>query len=351
MVRNNHYVPQFYLKSWCCDSSGKKIWVYDRLVPHQNYDVWKKKSIESVACMRDLYTFQRDSVETDEIEIEINALYESPFAQEVLPKIVSRECLSERDWDILCDYVLLQFLRTPKRYNSILSAMDQIIPRHLRDGVEEAAYNISNGIVHSENLPQLPFSEHIPLDFVIDNDVIRGRAISGKGAYLFTLRHLMQNSFELRKILRGLNWQFIYPPKEISFPTCDDPVMCVCVKDDLSFYFVDVFGVPNGEVIFPISPDICLYAQIGNNEEGLRFRSDTDFWIFCAFICRFIVEHSYRYVYSSSTLDYVPRFCPRTEDLHAWQAAKEAWEGNHEKQMFLEDIYRQVIQGKQGDLI
>lgn len=66
ITRNNHYIPQMYLRSWSKDK--KNIYVYNILASHMNVPIWMTKNIRSIAYHKDLYTWNNGEYDTDEIE-------------------------------------------------------------------------------------------------------------------------------------------------------------------------------------------------------------------------------------------------------------------------------------------
>jgi hypothetical protein len=75
--RNNHFVPQTYLKRWSFD--GKRIWGYPLLVPHINVPAWSLYSIRGIAYRTHLYTkLALNGEETDEFERWLDKEFESP---------------------------------------------------------------------------------------------------------------------------------------------------------------------------------------------------------------------------------------------------------------------------------
>ena len=51
--RDNHFVAQMYLEAW--KNSNNKVWTYDLLVPNENCNLWREKSIKSIASLQNFY--------------------------------------------------------------------------------------------------------------------------------------------------------------------------------------------------------------------------------------------------------------------------------------------------------
>lgn len=92
--RDNHYVPQGYLKRWTF--SQECLYVYRLLVSHPNVRVWKKTSVKGVAYHSHLYTRLVGGQETDDFERWLEREFETP-AEEPLRKATSNAPLTPND--------------------------------------------------------------------------------------------------------------------------------------------------------------------------------------------------------------------------------------------------------------
>jgi hypothetical protein len=52
--KDNHYVPQLYLKQW---ATKGRIQAYRLLVPHANLPLWKEHSLRGIAFHQHLYSY------------------------------------------------------------------------------------------------------------------------------------------------------------------------------------------------------------------------------------------------------------------------------------------------------
>ena len=74
--RDNHFVAQMYLEAW--KNSNNKVWTYDLLVPNENCNLWREKSIKSIASLQNFYINLKEKEEVDEIEKYLNEEFETP---------------------------------------------------------------------------------------------------------------------------------------------------------------------------------------------------------------------------------------------------------------------------------
>ena len=78
ITHDNHFVPQFYLKQWSDDDLH--IWAYRLLVSNINVPKWNYRSIDRVACLRDLYTLHENGEDIDDFEKWLEADFENPVS-------------------------------------------------------------------------------------------------------------------------------------------------------------------------------------------------------------------------------------------------------------------------------
>lgn len=86
----------------------------------------------------------------------------------------------------------------------------------------------------------------------------------------------------------------------ISWPTSDDPVICLNYYGKDNYDFGGGWGKKGCEIIFPISPNKVLYTQIG--EEITINQFDTSL---SRLVEKLIIEHAHRKIYSISPNDKV----------------------------------------------
>ena len=113
MTRNNHYVPQFYLRNFAVDSEKKKV---TSVAKNDEYAVWSTRSIENIGFERDLYVTLSGGV-TISIDPLINQRIETPISRsDTWAKIVSGkvDTLDKSDKPTLYSLIRHLEVRTPK---------------------------------------------------------------------------------------------------------------------------------------------------------------------------------------------------------------------------------------------
>ncbi|WP_238347298.1 DUF4238 domain-containing protein [Pseudomonas taiwanensis] len=120
--KDNHYVPQSYLKYWTIEG---KVLAYRLLVPHEKSAVWKPYSTKSVAVLRHLYTRLSGSEASDEVERWLERDFETPgFAS--IEKVVSESQLTREDWNNLFRFAVAQSVRTPAQMESFFKRQTDV---------------------------------------------------------------------------------------------------------------------------------------------------------------------------------------------------------------------------------
>ena len=105
--KNNHYVPQLYLKQWMTNG---KIPTYRLLVPNEGVHLWKDHSLKGIAYHQHLYTYLVGQEETDEFERWLSNEFEAP-AEEAIHLAINDERMSQEHWKKLIRFAVAQDVR------------------------------------------------------------------------------------------------------------------------------------------------------------------------------------------------------------------------------------------------
>lgn len=293
ITHKNHYVPQFYLRNWSND--GNKIWVYSLLVPDSKVPYWKEKSIETTAVWNDLYTRYNGVTAVDDFEKWFNKEFETP-AEPVIKKLINGEKITKQEEIIITHFVAAQSIRVPAQVGRILDISYRCATKVLSKNIfsELDKQKIEKFTKNNSNLEHKKGNELLPIKVKIDREknCAEINTTIGRGYYLYSLRHLLTNT--LSKI-ESHKWQVIHSAEGISFPTTDNPVICLNYRGINDYDFDGGWGRINGNIIMPISPNCLLFTQIGSNS---RFEEAdySPFW--SEFFRKIIIEHAYRFVYA-----------------------------------------------------
>jgi hypothetical protein len=327
ITHDNHYIPQFYLKNWSQD--GNSIYAYSLLVPDSRIPYWSRKSIKSTAVWNDFYTRNEGEKEVDDFEKWFAREFESP-AKNVFEKLLNGHNLDNEQSLILSRFVSAQHLRTPARLNTLMAQWRTEMPQILEDTMQKVSKQIEAHPQIISSQPQI--SEEvklIPIKVTVNKDMqqVQVNSLIGKGMYLFALKHLLTKTVSA---MEKHKWYVIHAANGVSFPTSDDPVICLNYNSGNDYDFNGGWGKKNGNVIMPISPTLLLITQIGSNIPFTKL----DYTVqWSKFLRKIIIEHAHRYVYAIEPQKGMLAIKPRRVDGILYEMEKGILAGWHSEQM------------------
>lgn len=307
ICRNNHYVPQMYLQQWGTDN---KIYEYKMLVPHKKVPVWIRSSISSTASMPNLYVRGFKGDEYDDFEIDFNRRFETPAAEPLL-KLIHGDRMSVSDWDKICDFVTLQFVRTPAFYIKNQKNNSALFEKELIDlsqhSIEQAPLPSHDSSSLNKHL--LPLSIEITGERADDNHTMaKVTTIVGKSIWLAEIEHALMDGSIVRTTMRNLHWSVVSSHQDVVWPTTDDPF--VFYNPQGRNLFNVGFNTPGSIFVFPISPNKALIAKskgrfpsrfTATKEDALKIK-------------RLISENALLSIFSSTEDPEIEKLRPRTVD-------------------------------------
>ena len=291
--RRNHYIPQFYLRNWSLD--GKTIQTYSILVSNANVPYWTKQSIKNTAVWNDFYTRSVGDEELDDFEHWFDREFERP-AKPIFDKLLNGERLLREETKILSHFVFAQYFRTPAGYFRLIGQNAKIFPGAI-NGICRKLNSTSKRKLQKNVFPQATTSKGdipFPLKVSLDQEKrqVEVKTIMGEGVYLHDLKHLLTSTVE---VAERLDWQVLHAADGISFPTSDDPVICLNYNNERDYDFGGGWGKKHGNILMPISPKLLLFSEIG--EKGAC--PDLDYSpAYSKLFREMIIQHAHRYVYA-----------------------------------------------------
>lgn len=133
-----------------------------------------------------------------------------------------------------------------------------------------------------------------PLKILLDREksIVEMKTVVGKGFYLHDLKHLLTSTV---KVSERLNWQVIHAADGISFPTSDDPVICLDYNSERDYDFSGGWGKKHSNILIPISPKLLLFSEVGAKRKisGLDYSP-----AYSKLFREMIIRHAHRYVYA-----------------------------------------------------
>lgn len=330
-VKNSHYVPRVYLKSW---SKDNRIYTYDLFVPHKNSPLWKGNSTRFTSSEKYFYAYYDNN--------DLNDGFEDIFSKEIegrypefLNKINAYEKLEDDDFKFISKFVLSQYYRTMKGYKRLNDIVENSAPniiQNLSDKLnsldlknEEELQQINNKIEASK-----PDDSLIPLNLeLLPNDnhtsLLKFETMIGKNTWLEGLNYIINR---LYKRFDSKDWQIASAPKNSLLLTSDDPVILIRRDKDGYGYFTNGgFNSENSRVYFPLTPTKILLSKDRNEDSQTQYillsKEDVDE------INRLTVLNADLKVYGIEKDDKVIDYRPRIENEELFKEIKNMREQFH----------------------
>lgn len=318
VTRNNHYVPQFYLKCW--SGNGNTVLTYRLLVPNLGEKVWKQMPIRHLASWFDLYTQHNDANDADAIEKELGN-WEMKAAG-AFRKVREGTELSDDDMHFLVDFLFLQLFRTPSALEYMNEKLKEIYGPTLAECVREAEQKLRESTSMPEDLKlestrigfQRPYPS-IPIQMELDeeNCCINSCLALGRQSALSVLGYLLTDS-PVREFMHSCHWQIFTIPAERGLPTSDKPVVVVHSSQQGRHSSGMRLDEPGTIIFLPLTPHHLLLTRVGCNEkeiEELCFDEKTE-----AFVHNAIINNAspYGYIFSQEIICGIESIRPRKVD-------------------------------------
>ena len=326
-THRNHYVPRFYLKNWSMD--GNTIHTYSILVSNSKVPYWTQQSIRTSAVWNDFYTRLEGDKEVDDFEHWVDRKFEAP-AKPIFKKLLSEQRISREESIVLSHYVFAQYVRTPAAYLRLTEQSLRIFPQALQETVLKLN-KVAADIQRGGSVPQVSDTIEnnlLPMKVVLDkeNSMVEVKTIIGRGSYLHDLKHLLSSTI---KIVEDHDWQVLHASEDISFPTSDDPVICLNYRNEDDYDFKGGWGQKNCNILMPLSPRLILFTQVGERGayDNLDFSPQ-----YSRLFRRMIIQHAHRYVYAAQPQRGMLELNARIVNRNMYEEEKQRMAGWHIEQ-------------------
>ncbi len=327
ITKNNHYVPQFYLRNWSQD--GKTVLTYRTLVSSSSVPMWEPLSIERVASHQHLYTIEVNGQPSDEIEKWFNSNFETP-AQPAIEKVVAGKHLSREDYQLLVKFLVVQMVRTPSWNNYLVNKATELFPKTL----ESVGKKLEAILKNKETLPPVaplvepnPFQIHVQFSTGDSTNIsyIEAEMFIGQKMWLAEIKRLLPR---IIPVLNHHSWCILEAAPGVDFPTSDDPVVRVGFRSSDNYWFEGVgANQPNANIFLPLSPKHLLYTKVGKSQKSRQLDAEKS-----NLLRQLIISHADRHVFSTSVIKGISAFKPRIVNAELFKAEQTAWNNWHESQ-------------------
>jgi hypothetical protein len=324
LSRDNHAVPQAYLKGWSDD--GGHVLAYRTLVPDDRYPEWSRRSVRSLAAYRDLYTSIASGAESDEFERWMNESIEGPAA-EAIELVRENRRLSPEHWKRLVFYAAALDLRTPSSYAEQNERWNREIPGILADVMQSLPERLRSYKPPGGAGPAPRAENPFPVRVTTERQpggggIVRAEVVTGREMWLHTMRHQLTT---LAPVLTRHRWVMLRPAEGLEWFTSDHPLLRLNYYADGTYDFGGGWGNPGSEILLPISPGHLMYTQVGRAWPGPLTLGDE----MTVKLQRLLAERAHRWIIANRQIPAVRVFRPRHVDRGAFDAEARAWREWH----------------------
>jgi hypothetical protein len=170
----------------------------------------------------------------------------------------------------------------------------------------------------------------MPMRVKVDRQqqIIETEVLVGKGLYLYAFKHLLSNTLS---VMDAHQWTIIEAASGMTFPTSDDPVVCLNYYSENDYDFNGGWGLENGIILLPLSPRKLLFTQIGSSFD-FSVINRSSYWT--QFFRKIIIEHAHRYVFAEKPDEDIFQIRPRVISKEAFDQEKKTlaeWHSKHSK--------------------
>ncbi|MDQ6479551.1 DUF4238 domain-containing protein [Dyadobacter sp. LHD-138] len=323
----NHYIQEAYLRNW--ESTPGKVFLYQKLVSHENVPLWSERQINGIAYRKQLYSRPFSENREDEIERWFADEFESP-AWPVIQNVINEERLTPDNWTKLALFLALHDLRTPARLLEHLDRYTKFVDKEFYKILLDATQKIEQG--HQRNVPINDASLTLPLKITteIKEDeefgILKAETAASRASWLWAIEHQLRNTVN---ILHKHKWRIMHSAKGLWWFTTDKPVIRLNFFSKERYNFNGGWDCKGSEILMPLSPEHMLYTKVGHYPppRGSRFSEEQTI-----LLRRIIAQHAHRYVYANTADDEVTRLVTRIVDRKKFKYEEVQWERWHSEQ-------------------
>ena len=185
-----------------------------------------------------------------------------------------------------------------------------------------------------------PFRVSVGHDAVSSETYLKAETISGRGLWLWSMRHALTNT---SRVLLQHRWTILTPPPGITWLTSDDPAIRLNFNGPTDYTFGGGWGSVGTDLLLPLGPRHMLFTQVGKQvpPRGAAFDLEKSL-----LLQRFTAEHAHRYIFALTPDQSVQTLCPRTVDAQRLRQETQDWQHWHAEQASAE---RSLLNARQAD--
>jgi hypothetical protein len=243
--KRHHYLPQFYLESFCRNGG---FWVFDRQV-----NEYRQQTPKNTALQKNYYSFEVEDGSTD-TRIETLLAVVEGHGKQAISKLIDRKSLSKEEKEELSLFVALMMNRVPDFENSVNKLQEHVI-RKMADMMfsdEKRAQAVMDQYSKDTGKESKGTAKDL-VDFYKSGEF---EIVVHRNQSLFLMLTL---SNDLANLFRQMNWIVLHAPDKTSFVTTDNPVILLPPKGYKPNFYGFGLITKGARKIFPLSANTCLF--------------------------------------------------------------------------------------------
>ena len=318
VTRDNHYVPQFYLRRWSDD--GTTVLDYSTVVHNDRQCNWRRTPIKGTAVWRDLYSQHDGAGINDAVERFFSDEIETA-ALSAFGRVMHPEEMSATDKESLVNFLIAQLFRTPRSMNRTAEILKSKFAQVAEEAVNSAVRSIENGESEGTEshvgacLTSPRVFPDTPLKINIDQEggTVRVATTVGREQFLASIDH--QYHGYVGATLRSYFWKIITVPDGISLPTSDNPVvLCHPEMPGKTGFSIGV-GNPGTIVFLPLDERHALFTRAGASLNQIYSYEPNE--VAANYLIQSVILNADYHVYAKSEIPNIFRIRHRRVDPEA----------------------------------
>lgn len=251
--KKQHFVPKFYLNSFTVKPQGSRgdayLWVFKKYETSAY-----KKSPKNIGFVKYFYTSDPEFGDPDEIE-NILMQMEGKVSKSYRRIVQDPSNIAEKDKAIFCRFTCFMRFRTPQSREHMRILIQNGLKQALVDEINSKGFEsfVKEHENERESITKESFLETFNgMKLNLSNDQF--------------IVHMIEQAQKMILPLFERNWSILKAPHSSCFATNDNPVV-MFDQNNKDSAFIHGIGMSNTDVVFPLTPSLCLYASFGVNNE------------------------------------------------------------------------------------
>ncbi len=286
LPKNNHYVPQFYLRGFSLDS--ERIFRLDK-----RENIIKHLPITSVGFEKNLYTYKEKNGTIASLEPVF--LQAEGLAASCIRKLKAKENINDQERSDLSFFLSLQMVRTPSFQNNMESAQKELVEKTARMTMRMSRpEHVQRFFQKKGKQMSLKEAENV-LDFGSDE---KRSSINITYPKEYGIRQMLQLSMDFTPIFQICDWELRHSITPYGFLTSDNPFMLIPGEKPDPFFSIGLL-TPKVKKVIPLTSNMCLIAhEPQKNPVIVHNEADKSYF---ENINKLTIKNAERYVFSPSS--------------------------------------------------